>query len=48
MAREYGVTDIKYAEDLYIGKDPKNRNANHLYLAAIQQTAPTVETLIIV
>ncbi len=48
MAQEYGITDIKYADDLYVGNNPKTRHANHIYLGAIQQTNPDVETLVIV
>lgn len=48
MAQEYGITDIKYADDLYVGKNPKTRHATHIYLGAIQQTAPDVDTLIVV
>ena len=48
MAQEYGITDIKYADELYVGNNPKTRHANHIYLGAIQQTNPDVETLVIV
>jgi phosphohistidine phosphatase len=48
MAQEYGITDIRYADDLYVGKNPKTRHANHIYLGAIQQTSPDVDTLVIV
>ena len=48
MAQEYTITDIKYADDLYVGKNPKTRHANHIYLGAIQQTNPDVDTLVIV
>jgi phosphohistidine phosphatase SixA len=48
MSMEYGITDVRYVDDLYIGKNPKTRHSQHIYLDAIQQASPDTEILMVV